>query len=120
LATILIVDDADTDRELLSRVVGALGHRVLLASEGKDAIAQAKQHKPALIFLDVVMPVMDGFATCRALTKDADTASIPVVLVTSKSNDSDVFWGRKQGAADHISKPWDRAAVEDVIRRYCK
>lgn len=119
MATILIVDDAQTDRELIARVVSSTGHHVLLAPDGKEGIALAKQHKPALIFLDVVMPGIDGFATCRMLSKDADTASIPVVLVTSKSNESDVFWGKKQGAADHVAKPWDKRRLEDIIRRYC-
>ena len=119
MSTILVVDDAQTDRELIARVVTGTGHRALLASDGKEAIALAKQHKPSLIFLDVVMPQMDGFATCRALTKDPTTSGIPIVLVTSKSNDSDVFWGQKQGATDHVSKPWDKKRIEDLIRKYC-
>ena len=120
MSTILVVDDAETDRELMSRVINASGHRAMSASDGKAALALAKQHKPALIFLDVVMPVMDGFATCRQLAKDPDTAQIPVVLVTSKSNDSDVFWGKKQGASDHVAKPWDPRRIEDLIRRFCR
>mgnify|MGYP000544164343 CR=1 FL=1 len=119
MATILVVDDAQTDRELLARVVTGAGHRVLVASDGKEAISLAKQHRPSLIFLDVVMPMMDGFATCRTLGKDPDTSAIPVVLVTSKANESDVFWGKKQGAADHVGKPWDKRRIEDVIRRLC-
>jgi twitching motility two-component system response regulator PilH len=119
MATVLICDDADTDRELMARVVSAAGHRVLHASDGKEAVSMAKQHKPALIFLDVVMPGMDGFAACRTLTRDDETSGIPIVLVTSKSNESDVFWGRKQGAADHVGKPWDKSRIEEIIRRYC-
>jgi twitching motility two-component system response regulator PilH len=120
MSTILVVDDAQTDRELMARVVNASGHRALIASDGKEALALAKQHKPQLIFLDVVMPQMDGFATCRALSKDPETAGIPVVLVTSKSNESDVFWGRKQGATDHVAKPWDATKIEAIIRRFCQ
>lgn len=120
MSTILIVDDAQTDRELLARVVNAAGHRPVTAADGKEALALAKQHRPALIFLDVVMPVMDGFATCRQLAKDPDTSGIPVVLVTSKSNESDVFWGKKQGAAEHIAKPWDPSQLQDLIHRYCR
>jgi twitching motility two-component system response regulator PilH len=119
VSTILVVDDAQTDRELIARVVNGTGHRALLAADGREAIALAKQHKPSLIFLDVVMPTMDGFATCRSLSKDPETAAIPVVLVTSKSNDSDVFWGKKQGATDHVAKPWDKKRIEDLIRKYC-
>ena len=115
---ILIVDDAQTDRELLARVVTGNGHQVLSAADGKEAIDLAKAHKPALIFLDVVMPAMDGFATCRALKKDPETAAIPVVLVTTKGTDSDKFWGKKQGADDHIAKPWTKGAIEAVIHRF--
>ena len=115
---ILIVDDAQTDRELLARVVIGSGHQVISAADGKEAINLAKAHRPGLIFLDVVMPAMDGFATCRALKKDPDTAAIPVVLVTTKGADSDKFWGKKQGAEDHIAKPWTKDAIEAVIRRF--
>jgi len=115
---ILIVDDAQTDRELLARVLTGGGHQVISAADGKEAIALAKAHKPALIFLDVVMPNMDGFATCRALKKDPDTAGIPVVLVTTKGAESDKFWGKKQGADDHIAKPWTKDAIESAIRRF--
>jgi twitching motility two-component system response regulator PilH len=115
---ILIVDDAQTDRELLARVVTGAGHQVLSAADGKEAITLAKTHKPGLIFLDVVMPAMDGFATCRALKKDPDTAGIPVVLVTTKGAESDKFWGKKQGADDHIAKPWTKDMIDAVIRRF--
>ena len=120
MALVLVVDDAQTDRELMARVIAAAGHRVVLATDGKEAIALARAHKPALIFLDVVMPVMDGFAACRSLTRDPETSSIPVVLVTSKHTDSDVFWARKQGASDHIGKPWDELRIEAMLTRYCK
>jgi twitching motility two-component system response regulator PilH len=119
MATILIVDDVSTDRELLNRAISAMGHRTVTAENGVQALAAAKINRPAMILLDVVMPQMDGFATCRALKKDPDTASIPVVLVTSKNNESDRFWGRKQGADDHIGKPWNKDAIEVVVRRYC-
>jgi twitching motility two-component system response regulator PilH len=115
---ILIVDDAQTDRELLARVVTGAGHQVISAADGKEAINLAKTHKPGLIFLDVVMPAMDGFATCRALKKDPDTAGIPVVLVTTKGAESDKFWGKKQGADDHIAKPWTKDVIDAVIRRF--
>jgi twitching motility two-component system response regulator PilH len=119
MSIVLIVDDAKTDLELIAQIVNATGHRAVLATNGSEAIELARLHKPALIFLDVVMPVMDGYATCRNLSKDPSTASIPVVLVTSKSQDSDVFWGKKQGAAGHISKPWNQQVIEDTIRKYC-
>ncbi|HRC57646.1 MAG: response regulator [Myxococcales bacterium] len=119
MATILIVDDAHTDRELLNRTVTSMGHRTIIAENGAQALTAAKTNRPTLILLDVVMPQMDGFATCRALKKDPDTQTIPVVLVTSKNNESDRFWGRKQGADDHVGKPWTKESIEVVVKRYC-
>jgi twitching motility two-component system response regulator PilH len=119
VANILIVDDAQTDRELMARVVSASGHTAIVCAEGREALTLAKTHLPAVIFLDVVMPGMDGFATCRALKSDPDTAAIPVVLVTTKSSDSDKFWGKRQGASDHIGKPWTKETIDGVLRRYC-
>ena len=117
---ILIVDDAQTDRELLARVVTGAGHQVISAADGKEAINLAKTHKPGLIFLDVVMPVQDGYKTCRMLKKDPATTSIPVVMITSKSADSDRFWSQKQGAADHVGKPFTPDMLLDCIRMYAR
>lgn len=120
MQTILIIDDAQTDRELIGRVVTSTGHRPLYASDGAAGVTAAREHKPALIFLDVVMPNQDGFATCRALKRDPSTATIPVVLVTSKNTESDRFWGKKQGADDHVGKPFGQADLESIIRRYVR
>ena len=84
---------------------------------GNEAIAKAKDLKPALIFLDVVMPVQDGFKTCRDLKKNPDTANIPVVLVTSKSGDSDKFWGQQQGANAHVVKPFKGDELLAAVKR---
>ena len=120
METILIVDDVQTDRELIGMVVSKAGYRAAYAADGNEAIAKAKDLKPALIFLDVVMPVQDGFKTCRDLKKNPETAAIPVVLVTSKSGDSDKFWGQKQGAVDHVAKPFTPDTLLGCIRRYAR
>jgi twitching motility two-component system response regulator PilH len=120
MQVILIVDDAQTDRELVGKVVTAAGHKPTYATDGKECLAAAKEQKPALIFLDVVMPNMDGFAACRALKKDAATQAIPVVLITSKSADSDKFWAKKQGADDHVAKPFTPDTLTAIIRRYVR
>jgi len=118
METILIVDDVQTDRELVGMVVTREGHRPAYASDGSQAIAMAKQLRPALIFLDVVMPVQDGFKTCRSLKRDPETAKIPIVLVTSKGGESDVYWGQKQGADGHVPKPFTPESLAAYIRRY--
>ncbi len=115
---ILIVDDVETDRQLVGKVVSDAGHRPIYATDGEEAIARAKQLRPGLILLDVVMPKLNGFNACRKLKNDAETSNIPVVLVTSKGTDSDKFWGVKQGADAHIVKPFTPDSLLAMIRRY--
>ena len=120
MATILIVDDVQTDRELLGKVVSSAGHSPLYASDGDQALSKAKGSAPALIFLDVVMPGTNGFQTCRTLKQDEQTRHIPIVLVTSKNTDSDKFWAKKQGADQLIAKPFSPEAITDALRRLVK
>jgi twitching motility two-component system response regulator PilH len=118
MKTVLIVDDVQTDRELAAKVVRAAGHQVEFANDGADGVARAKTVKPALILLDVVMPGMDGFAACRQLKKDPETSGIPVVLLTTKGTEADKFWGQKQGADDHVAKPYTADSLGTVLRRF--
>jgi CheY-like chemotaxis protein len=118
--TILVVDDVQTDRELIGMVMTRAGHRVAYASDGDEALRKAKELQPSLIFLDVVMPVQDGYKTCRLLKKDPTTISIPVVMVTSKNTESDRFWSQRQGAADQIGKPFTADSLLDCIRMYAR
>ena len=120
METILIVDDVQTSRELIGKIVSAAGHRPEYASDGDEALERAKQLRPALVFMDVVMPSMNGFQACRKLKQDPQTSKIPVVLVTSKTGDSDKFWGQKQGADGHIGKPFADGEIQDAIRRYVR
>jgi CheY-like chemotaxis protein len=117
VSTILVVDDVETDRLLMGKAVTGAGHRPEYASDGDEAVIKAKALKPALVLLDVVMPKQDGFATCRTLKKDATTASIPVVMVTVKSAESDRFWAQQQGCQDYVTKPFSPETLGEVIRR---
>lgn len=118
MKTVLIADDVQTDRELMAQVVSKAGHHVEQASDGEEAFSKAKTLKPALILLDVVMPKLDGFGACRKLKKDAETAGIPVVLVTSKGTDTDKFWGQKQGCDDYLVKPFTPDDLSRVVRKF--
>jgi twitching motility two-component system response regulator PilH len=120
MATILIVDDVKTDREILGKIVSAAGHHAEYAIDGQDGIVKAKTLKPALILLDVVMPNLNGFEACRKLKGDPATSAIPVVLVTTKGGDSDKFWGKKQGANDHVVKPFTAESLSAVISRHIR
>ena len=106
MSKILIIDDLATEIQIMKTVVASLGHTVVTANDGETGYASAKVDKPDIILLDVVMPKMDGFQTCRKIKKDPETAGIPIILVTTKNQDTDRSWGLKQGAADFVAKPF--------------
>lgn len=118
MKTVLICDDVQTDRELAAKVVTAAGHHPEFAVDGDDAITRAKTLKPDLILLDIVMPKSDGFAVCRALKAEATTQTIPIVFITSKATASDKFWGQKQGADEHIGKPFTPDALLATMKKF--
>jgi twitching motility two-component system response regulator PilH len=117
MAQIMIVDDQRTDRELTGRIVISAGHQPVYVEDGAQAVEEAIKTKPSLILMDVVMPGMNGFNACRAIKQNPATSHIPVVLVTSKSAETDKFWGKKQGADEHIVKPFAAEALRAVIDR---
>lgn len=117
MARILIVDDSPTEiykfREMLERN----GHEVLEASNGADGVAVAGKALPDVVLMDVVMPGLNGFQATRQLSKGAETAHIPVVIVTTKDQETDRVWGKRQGARDYLTKPVEEAVLLDVIQR---
>jgi twitching motility two-component system response regulator PilH len=104
---ILIVDDSATNRHGLSEMLTRHGYQCSLAGSGQEAIAKAKAEKPDMILMDVVMPGMDGYQATRIITRDEETKSIPVILCTSKNQETDRIWGVRQGAKDYVFKPVD-------------
>ncbi len=118
MANVLIIDDMTTDAEFAARPLRAAGHIVYTAGDGEDGIRQARLLLPRLILLDVVMPKLDGFAACKQLKRDPATAAIPVVLVTSKGGEDDRFWGKRQGADDHLVKPYTPERLMAVTARF--
>lgn len=118
MANILIADDSPSETALISRVVTDLGHRSFTANDGNECLEKADQLRPDLILLDVVMPNLDGFSTCRRLRKNPETAGIPVVMVTSKNGESDRFWAERQGANAYVTKPFDASHLGATIKRF--
>lgn len=102
---ILIVDDSPTERFFLSGLLEKQGYQVIIAESGEEAIVKAKQEKPDLIVMDVVMPGLNGFQATRAINKDEETKGIPVIMCTTKGQETDKVWGMRQGARDYIVKP---------------
>jgi twitching motility two-component system response regulator PilH len=103
---VLVVDDSPTDLANIKGIVSDAGCLVLTASSGLDAIEKAKREQPDVIFLDIIMPDMDGYEACRKLSKDADTKHIPIVFVTSKGQKADRVWAKMQGGKDLVAKPY--------------
>ena len=117
MARILIVDDSPTQLIGIQRIVEKLGHQTLTAEDGAAGVALAKAELPDLILMDVVMPNLNGFQATRTLNKDAGTTHIPVILVTTKDQDTDRMWGMRQGARAYLTKPFAEADLTDVIGR---
>jgi twitching motility two-component system response regulator PilH len=84
------------------------GFATLVADSGEDGLRQAKASRPDLILMDVVMPGMNGFQATRKLTQDPDTANIPVIMITTKDQETDKIWGMRQGAVEYLVKPIDK------------
>jgi twitching motility two-component system response regulator PilH len=112
---ILIVDDSPTERHVLNDMLTKSGYEVVASDNGEDAILKAKSLKPDLILMDVVMPGLNGFQATRAISRDPDTRAIPIILCTSKSQETDKIWGMRQGARDYIVKPVNRDELLEKI-----
>jgi twitching motility two-component system response regulator PilH len=112
---ILIVDDSPTERHVLNDMLTKAGYEVVTSDNGEDAILKAKSQKPDLILMDVVMPGLNGFQATRAISRDSETRAIPIILCTSKSQETDKIWGMRQGARDYIVKPVNRDELLEKI-----
>ena len=103
---VLVVDDSPTDLQVLSTLLRKQGYEVTTAVDGEDALDKAAATHPPLVLLDIILPKKNGFQVCRQLKTQAETSGIKVILVSSKNQESDKFWGMKQGADDYIAKPY--------------
>ena len=103
--TILVVDDSPTERHVMSELLVRSGYRVITAENGEEGVEKARREKPDLILMDVVMPGLNGYQATRTLTRDETTKHIPIIVCTSKGQETDRIWGLRQGALDYIVKP---------------
>lgn len=113
---VLIVDDSPTEVLVLSRYLGKAGYETASAADGREGIAKARELQPALVLMDVVMPGMNGFQATRELAKDPATTDIPVIMVTTKGQETDKIWGMRQGARDYLVKPVTEAQLVAKVR----
>ena len=115
---VLVVDDSPADLLNLSNIVSDAGYFVIGATSGKEAVEKAKTEKPDLIFLDIIMPGMDGYAACRELASGSDTKGIPIVFVTSKNQKADKLWAQMQGGKGYITKPFSADNIVDQLKAF--
>lgn len=118
MARILIVDDSPIQIAGMRRIVENLGHEVAVAEDGASGVQRAKSDRPDLILMDVVMPNLNGFQATRMISRDADTKHIPIVMVTTKDQETDRVWGMRQGAKAYINKPIKEPELVAVIRQF--
>ncbi len=116
MALVLIVDDSPTETHLLREMLEKNGHSVINAENGALGVKVCKERKPNLVLMDVVMPELNGFQATRQLSKDPDTAHIPIIIVTTKDQETDRLWGLKQGARDYLTKPVSEKALIATLK----
>lgn len=112
---IMIVDDSPVDLQHLRDIVSSAGYHVITATNGQEAYDKAKQDRPDVILMDVVMEGVDGFEACRTINQDHDLHAIPIVFVTSKNQKADRVWGELQGGRAMISKPYTQEQILNTI-----
>ncbi|WP_438970595.1 twitching motility response regulator PilH [Methylophaga sp.] len=115
MALILIADDSPTEVYVLQKMLEKNGHQVIIAEDGLEAVDKTNQQQPDLVLMDVVMPNLNGFQATRKLTKAEETNHIPIVIVSSKNQETDKMWGLRQGAKGYLGKPVDEKELLHLI-----
>ncbi len=105
MAQILIVDDSPTEIHVLKTMLEKNGHQTVSATSGEEGVEMATKTMPDLILMDIVMPGMNGFKATRLISKNKETSGIPIIIVTTKDQETDRVWGMRQGATDYLTKP---------------
>ena len=117
---ILVVEDSPTYLRQIAHLLKEEGFEIITAVDGEDALEKTVKENPDLIVLDVILPKKNGFQVCRQLKTSPDTQNIKILMLTSKSQDSDRFWGLKQGADDYMTKPFDDVELVTNVNKLLK
>lgn len=115
---ILVVDDSPTELAVLNALLQGEGFEVVTARGADEALDRLARDRFAIVLLDVVMPGKNGFSLCRQIRSSSALGRLPIIMLTSKSQPSDRFWGLKQGATEYLTKPWDAADLIQTVRRH--
>jgi len=120
MAKVMVVDDAYSDLKLMESILRGAGHEVISLSDGEKLEAKMEAEHPDVLLLDIVMPRRNGYDILRALRRDSRTSKTPVVLVSSKTQESDRMWGKKQGADEYLTKPFTSDQLLSVVSRFAR
>jgi twitching motility two-component system response regulator PilH len=112
MALVLIIDDSPTELHLFQNMLEKAGFDTLVADSGEEGLKAARTARPDCILMDIVMPGMNGFQATRKLTRDPKTSDIPIIMITSKDQETDKIWGMRQGAVEYVVKP---VADKDLV-----
>jgi len=115
MAKILVVDDSHTELHIITSYLQSAGHQTITAENGEEGLNVAKSELPDLVFMDVVMPGLNGFQATRKISRDPATRDIPVVMITTKDQETDREWGMRQGARAYLVKPVSETQLLNVV-----
>jgi DNA-binding response OmpR family regulator len=120
MAKILIAEDSITDLQLIKDILKETSHEVITAADGEEAEQKARDEAVNMVILDIVMPKKNGFQVCRDLRTDKNIGNIPIIMVSSKNQESDRAWGLKQGATEYITKPFTPLDLLLAVKKHLK
>ena len=116
MTMVLIIEDSPTELHVMQKALRKHGFETVAAEDGDEGIRKARELKPDLILMDIVMPGVNGFQATRKLSNDPETAGIPIIMVTTKGQETDRIWGMRQGAVDYLIKPFDDDKLVSMAR----
>ena len=117
MTTVLVIDDSPSEMAKFRDMLSKNNYQVLEATTGEQGCQMAVDHLPDVILMDVVMPEMNGFQATRKITRGKTTAHIPIIMISTKNQETDRVWGKRQGAKEYITKPIDESGLVQIIRK---
>ena len=120
MAKVMVVDDAQSDLKLMESILRGAGHEVVSLTDGDKLEDQMQAEHPDVLLLDIIMPRRNGYEILRSLRRDSRTSKTPVVLVSSRNQESDRAWGKKQGADEYLAKPFTSDQLLSVVSRFAR
>ena len=117
MTTVLVIDDSPSEMAKFRDMLSKNNYQVLEATNGEQGCQMAVDHLPDVILMDVVMPEMNGFQATRKITRDKATAHIPIIMISTKNQETDRVWGKRQGAKEYLTKPIDESGLVQIIRK---